>query len=139
MPSTLTDALARAEKADADYQETIERLQALCDKYGCEPGSNRFDWLDERIAAGGREERLRTALSEARDALRWIANREDLTFAECSVAEEIVGRARDTAVLIDAALSQPAREPDQATAMRDLKHGNRDYSGDLPEKENDRG
>ena len=29
--------------------------------------------------------------------------------------------------------AQPARE--QETAMRNLKHGNRDYSGDLPDKE----
>lgn len=34
-----------------------------------------------------------------REALRWIAAQENLTFAECSVAEEIVCRAR-------AALSQ---------------------------------
>ena len=77
--------LARVETVEADYQETTERLQALCDKHGCEPGSNRFDWLDERLT--------KLASAAAQD-----------------------------------------------TAMLELKHGNRDYSGDLPEKEdNSRG
>ena len=32
-----------------DYEE---RVNALCEKHGCEPGSDRLAWLDERLAAG---------------------------------------------------------------------------------------
>ncbi|MEP5516315.1 MAG: hypothetical protein ABJP87_15395 [Bauldia litoralis] len=32
------------------YHETTDRMQALCEKHGCPPGSNRFDWLDEQLS-----------------------------------------------------------------------------------------
>lgn len=34
-------------------------------------------------------------LRDAREALDWIAAQEDLTFAECSLAEEIISRAKN--------------------------------------------
>lgn len=36
------------------YHETTDRMQALCEKHGCSPGSNRFDWLDEQLSRRSR-------------------------------------------------------------------------------------
>jgi hypothetical protein len=80
------------------------------------------------LAAAGREERMRSALERAeRKLLAYVG--------VCNGDKELT----DTVLpMVRAALSQPARAA-QATAIIDLKHGGRDYSGDPPEKENDRG
>jgi hypothetical protein len=46
--------------------DVLERLQKICERYGCEPGTNRLDWIDEMLA---HRERLAARAHAARAPL----------------------------------------------------------------------
>lgn len=43
--------------------DVLERLQTICERHGCEPGTNRLDWIEEML---GRSQAMREALELAR-------------------------------------------------------------------------
>lgn len=51
--------LAQETTAEAAYEEVTERLQAICERFGCPPGSNRLDWIESQF------EEMRTLLLAA--------------------------------------------------------------------------
>jgi hypothetical protein len=63
-------ALFRHDDLDlaAFYHTTTDRLQAIGEKYGCEPGENRLDWLERFLAELTRPDDEITRLGKATGA-----------------------------------------------------------------------
>lgn len=98
--------LRRAESAEDDWQEVTNKLQALCDKYGCEPGMNRFAFLDEQLG------RLASLTGEVETVAREIAHQVFLMRQRC--AHHISDEHSTECNKLTAAISQALRARDEA-------------------------
>lgn len=49
---TVANALARiAEAIDLDFaSKYIDQLNFICERHGCEPGTDRLEWLDKQLS-----------------------------------------------------------------------------------------
>jgi hypothetical protein len=81
----IADLEQRLAEADASTEVIRERLQAIGEAYGCEPGANRLDWVEDIAARANRAER---DLAEARKRIGELERLVKQSFAWTSAARE---------------------------------------------------